>query len=66
MMAIKHPRILRLFAPKCSQILDPEFPAMDELANEMAHQTGYEITHHQLNFFGLCPGCQKAGQSVEN
>ena len=58
-----HPHVI---CTKCSQILDPEFPAMDELAKEMAHQTGYEITHHQLNFFGLCPRCQKEGQSVEN
>jgi Fe2+ or Zn2+ uptake regulation protein len=30
----------------------------------MAKKTGYQITHHQLNFFGLCPKCQKEGQSA--
>jgi len=54
-----HPHVI---CTKCGQILDPEFPAMEELAKEMAHQTGYEITHHQLNFFGLCPECQEEGQ----
>jgi Fe2+ or Zn2+ uptake regulation protein len=36
-----------------------------EISQEMARQTGYQITHHQLNFFGLCPRCQKEGQSLE-
>jgi Fur family peroxide stress response transcriptional regulator len=56
-----HPHVI---CTKCGQILDPEFPAMAELTQVMAQQTGYEITHHQLNFFGLCPKCQKGGQSV--
>ncbi len=56
-----HPHVI---CTKCGQILDPEFTAMAELTQVMAQQTGYEITHHQLNFFGLCPKCQKGGQSV--
>jgi Fe2+ or Zn2+ uptake regulation protein len=39
---------------------------MLEITQEMAQQTGYQITHHQLNFFGLCPRCQKEGQSPES
>ena len=58
-----HPHVI---CTKCGQILDTEFPAMAELTKEMAQQTGYEITHHQLIFFGLCPKCQKEGQTVEN
>ena len=54
-----HPHVI---CTRCGQILDPEFPAINELAKEMAHQTGYEITHHQLNFFGLCPKCRGEGQ----
>ena len=56
-----HPHVI---CTKCGQILDAEFPAVAELTEEMAQQTGYEITHHQLNFFGLCPKCRKEGQSV--
>ena len=57
-----HPHVI---CTRCGQILDPEFVAVAEISQEMARQTGYQITHHQLNFFGLCPGCQKEGQSVE-
>jgi Fur family peroxide stress response transcriptional regulator len=57
-----HPHVI---CTKCGQILDSEFGALAEISQEMGRQTGYKITHHQLNFFGLCPKCQKEGQSPE-
>ena len=57
-----HPHVI---CTKCGQILDPKSAAVAEISQEMARQTGYQITHHQLNFFGLCPSCQKEGQSAE-
>jgi Fur family peroxide stress response transcriptional regulator len=57
-----HPHVI---CTRCGQILDPESVAVAEISQEMARQTGYQITHHQLNFFGLCPRCQKEGQSLE-
>jgi Fur family transcriptional regulator, peroxide stress response regulator len=55
-----HPHVI---CTECSQIMDreAEFTVMDEVCQEMAEQTGYQITNHQLNFFGLCPDCQKKG-----
>jgi Fur family transcriptional regulator, peroxide stress response regulator len=57
-----HPHVI---CTKCGRILDPKFESMAGLAQEIARQTGYKITQPQLNFFGLCPECQKAGQSSE-
>ena len=57
-----HPHVI---CTKCGQILDPKFEVMAGISQEIARQTGYKITHQQLNFFGLCPECQKAGQSPE-
>jgi Fur family peroxide stress response transcriptional regulator len=57
-----HPHVI---CTRCGQILDPEMAGMTEVSKEMARQTGFKITHHQLNFFGLCPQCQKAGQAAE-
>jgi Fur family transcriptional regulator, peroxide stress response regulator len=57
-----HPHVI---CTKCGQILDPEFGAMASISQEIARQTGYKITHQQLNFFGLCPQCQQAGQAPE-
>jgi Fur family peroxide stress response transcriptional regulator len=42
----------------CGHIVDPECTSLVGLTREMAIQTGFHITHHQLNFFGLCPRCQ--------
>ncbi|MGQ9689134.1 MAG: Fur family transcriptional regulator [Desulfobaccales bacterium] len=43
----------------CGRIVDPECRTLDALIEEMARQTGYCLTHHQICFFGLCPECQK-------
>ncbi len=50
-----HPHLI---CTGCGAIMDPEYPAMERLAEEMADQTGFEITHHRLDFFGLCPKCR--------
>ena len=42
----------------CGGIVDPEIASLDVLTREMARQTGFHITHHQVVFFGLCPRCQ--------
>ena len=44
---------------KCKKIMDPELNNLDELSEEMSRKTGYKIFHHRLDFFGLCPECQK-------
>lgn len=57
-----HPHVI---CTKCGQIIDPEVGTMAGISQEIARQTGYKITRQQLNFFGLCPRCQKEGQSPE-
>jgi Fur family peroxide stress response transcriptional regulator len=43
---------------KCRKILDPEIASVDQLSEEMKNKTGYTISFHRLDFFGLCPECQ--------
>lgn len=50
---------------RCGQILDAEFEDVAGISQEIARQTGFKITHHQLTFFGLCPQCQEDGQLPE-
>jgi Fur family peroxide stress response transcriptional regulator len=57
-----HPHVI---CTQCGQILDPELEAMAGISEKIARQTGYKITHEQLNFFGLCPKCQKEGESLQ-
>ena len=51
-----HPHLI---CTECGAIVDPEFSAMEKLAQEMSKKSGFEITHHRLDFFGLCPKCRK-------
>jgi len=43
---------------RCRKIMDPEISSVDELSEEMKKKTGYTISFHRLDFFGLCPECQ--------
>jgi Fur family peroxide stress response transcriptional regulator len=51
-----HPHVI---CTRCGQILDPEFEPVAGMSQKIARQTSYQITHQQLNFYGLCPKCQK-------
>jgi Fur family peroxide stress response transcriptional regulator len=50
-----HPHVI---CTKCGSIVDPQFVQMEEIAKEITQKTGFDITHHRLDFFGLCPKCQ--------
>jgi Fur family peroxide stress response transcriptional regulator len=50
-----HPHVV---CTKCGAIVDPQFAPLDDMSREMALMSGYRITHHRLDFFGLCPRCQ--------
>ena len=44
---------------KCGRIKDPENIVTDDLSLRISEETGYKITRHQLDFFGICPDCQR-------
>ena len=51
-----HPHVI---CTGCGQIIDPECGSLEGLTREMAGQTGFDITHYQMYFFGLCPRCRE-------
>jgi Fur family peroxide stress response transcriptional regulator len=51
-----HPHVI---CTKCKRIVDPELVHLGEISEEMSLKTGYKIFSHRLDFFGLCPRCQK-------
>ncbi|MBN2125811.1 MAG: transcriptional repressor [Deltaproteobacteria bacterium] len=55
-----HPHLICV---RCGQILDPGPESMQDLYEELAAETGYEILSHRLDFFGICPGCRGQGPS---
>jgi Fur family peroxide stress response transcriptional regulator len=51
-----HPHLICI---KCKKILDPELMSIEKVIEEAAQQTGYQIVDHRLDFYGICPYCQK-------
>ena len=51
-----HPHVI---CTVCGNIVDPEPDITTNLSENIAKQTGYFITNQRLDFFGICPECQK-------
>ena len=44
---------------KCGRIFDLDEPVISELDERVARRTAFEVSHHQLEFRGLCKDCQQ-------
>jgi Fur family transcriptional regulator, peroxide stress response regulator len=51
-----HPHMVCI---KCKNIMDPDLISFEQLTEEATEKTGFKIVTHRLDFFGLCPECQK-------
>ena len=51
-----HPHLI---CTQCKSIIDPDVNQLDHLTAEVAETSGYKIVSHQIEFFGICPTCQK-------
>jgi Fur family transcriptional regulator, peroxide stress response regulator len=51
-----HPHMI---CTKCGTILDPPMLDFDKLKIKMMEETGFTINTYRLDFYGLCPGCQR-------
>jgi len=50
-----HPHLI---CTACKAIIDPELSLLPKLTAEMETTSGFRVTSHQLNFYGICPACQ--------
>jgi Fur family peroxide stress response transcriptional regulator len=50
-----HPHLI---CTRCGQIQDPDMDFLDGLTERVAAETGFQVTKHRLDFFGLCAECQ--------
>ena len=51
-----HPHLI---CTKCRKISDPDLESLRDMTQELAQDTGFKIGTHRLDFFGICPECQK-------
>ncbi|MGL4819395.1 MAG: peroxide-responsive transcriptional repressor PerR [Bacilli bacterium] len=42
----------------CDRIVDFTYPALNEIESLASHMTGFEVTSHRLELYGVCPDCQ--------
>ncbi len=50
-----HPHLVCI---RCHKIIDPDV-VVNDLTQEVASQTGFDILGHRLDFYGLCPDCKQ-------
>lgn len=50
-----HPHVV---CTVCKKILDPDIAALKDMTQELVRLTGFSITRHRLDFFGICPECR--------
>jgi Fur family transcriptional regulator, peroxide stress response regulator len=51
-----HPHLI---CTRCKKIIDPDLDSLKDVSRELVSETGFRITSHRLDFFGICPECQK-------
>ena len=45
---------------KCGRVFDVDEPINKELDERIAQKTGFKISHHRLEFRGLCKECRQS------
>jgi Fur family peroxide stress response transcriptional regulator len=50
-----HPHLICV---RCHKIIDQDMPEFDALAQKVATNSGFRMTSHRLDVFGICPACQ--------
>jgi Fur family ferric uptake transcriptional regulator len=43
---------------KCGKVVELNFCDISNWTGKVTRQTGYEVTDHQLNFYGFCEACK--------
>lgn len=51
-----HPHLICI---RCRKIMDPQVSLVNDLTQEVAELTGFQVISHRLDFYGLCPDCRQ-------
>jgi len=51
-----HPHLI---CNECGRIVDPDLSTLQDVTEELMKTTGFIINTHRMDFFGVCPNCQK-------
>jgi len=51
---------------RCQRVFDVDEPVDETIDSRVARKTGFQITHHRLEFRGLCQDCQRKETKQDN
>lgn len=51
-----HPHLI---CSACKNVMDLDMKILDGVTEALTSETGFQITSHRLDFFGLCPACRE-------
>ncbi|MFZ7125610.1 MAG: Fur family transcriptional regulator [Desulfobacterales bacterium] len=54
-----HPHLICV---ECRRIIDSDLESLSHMTERLAGKTGFRILSHRVDFYGICPDCQSAGQ----
>lgn len=52
-----------IICEECGKIVDFLYPGLDEVEALAEHVTGFKVSHHRMEIYGLCGVCQKVHQN---
>ncbi|ANB60060.1 peroxide-responsive transcriptional repressor PerR [Anoxybacteroides amylolyticum] len=47
-----------IICERCGKIVDFHYPGLDEVETLAAHVTGFKVSHHCMEVYGVCADCQ--------
>ncbi len=47
---------------ECKKIVDSQLDILQDFTQKVREETGFSIYNHRIDFFGLCPDCQRSKQ----
>lgn len=54
-----------IICDSCGDIVDFQYPGLEEVEQLAAHITGFEVSSHRLEVYGACPACLAKKENVQ-
>ncbi|MEK3954669.1 MAG: peroxide-responsive transcriptional repressor PerR [Psychrobacillus psychrotolerans] len=49
----------------CGKIVDFHYPGLDEVEHLASHLTGFDVSYHRMEIYGVCPTCKEHATKVQ-
>lgn len=49
----------------CGKIVDFHYPGLDEVEHLASHLTGFDVSYHRMEIYGICPTCKEHATKVQ-